>query len=71
MLTTYDDIERHLMSPVYMDGVLRPVVLPFWQKPVAVPDNARTHLTRISKNNVVRIDWLVRSSDMSTILTCL
>ena len=33
-------------------------------------DNARTHLTRISKNNVVRIDWLVRSSDMSTILTC-
>ena len=33
----------------------------------AYDNNARTHLTRISKNNVVRIDW----SDMSTILTWL
>ena len=37
----------------------------------AYDDNTRTHLTRTSKNNVVRIDWSVRSSDMSTILTCL
>ena len=37
----------------------------------ALDDNARIHLTRISKNNVVRIDWSVRSSDMSKILTCL
>ena len=29
--------------------------------------NARKHLTKISKNNVVCIDWLVPSSDMSTI----
>ena len=33
----------------------------------AYDNSAWTHLTRISKNNVVRIDW----SDMSTILTCL
>ena len=31
----------------------------------------QTHLTRISKNNVMRIDCSVGSSDMSTILTCL
>ena len=43
----------------------------FVRKPVTVPGlgwQARTHLTRISKNNVVRIDWSVRSSDMSNIL---
>ena len=63
-------IEGHLISPVYMDEVLRSVVLPFCAKTsgTTMPDNVRTHLTRISKNNVVRIDWLVRSSDMSTIL---
>ena len=50
-----------------MDEVLRPVVLHF-----LCQNNARTHPARISKNsfhqnNVVRNDWPVPSSDMSTI----
>ena len=67
-------IEGHLISQVYMDEVLRSVFLPFCAK---TSDSTRprmkmtTHRTRTSKNNVVRIDWSVRSSDMSTILTCL
>ena len=68
-------IEGHLISPVYMDEVLRSVVLPFCAKTSdsTMPrmTNARTHLTRSSKSNGLRIDWSVRSSDMSKILTCL
>ena len=65
-------IEEYLISQVYMDEVLKSVVLPFCAKP---SDSTRPrmtmseHLTGISKNNVVHIDWTVRSSDISTILT--
>ena len=61
------------MSQSYMNEVLRPVVLHFHsQNQCKKDDNARIYLARISKlffhqNNVVRIDWLVGSSDMSTI----
>ena len=68
-------IEGHLISHVYMDEVLRSVVLPFYEK---TSDSTRPRLTMpehisldSAKNNVVRIDWSVLSSDMSTISTCL
>ena len=68
-------IQEQLISQLYMDEVLRPVVLPFCAKTSGSTMSrmtASTHLTRISKkNNVVRIYWSVRSSDMSTIVTCL
>ena len=63
-------IEGYLISQVYMNSVLGHFVLPFCAKTSggARPRKTmpRTHLTRISKNKVVRIDWLVRSSDIST-----
>ena len=65
-------IEGHLINPVYMDEVLRSVVLPFCAKTSGTTMPRMTmleHTSLISKNNVVRIDWLVRLSDMSTILT--
>ena len=63
--------EGNLIILAYMDEVLRSVVLLFCVKTSDKDDNARTRLTIFSKNNVVRIDWLVCSSDMSKILTCL
>ena len=66
-------IEGHLISQVYMDEALKSVVLPFCAK---TSDSTRPRMTmsehtslESAKNNVVRIDWSVRSSDMSTILT--
>ena len=53
--TDQELIEGHLISPVYMDEVFRSVILLFCAK-TSDSDNARTHLTRISKKNVVRID---------------
>ena len=79
MFTTYDDRSGGYrgaldQSSIHGYGVeaYRPAFLGEnqWQQQ-AEDDKARTHLTRISKNLVVRIDWLGRSSDMSTILTCL
>ena len=55
-----------------MDEALKSVVLPFCVK---TSDSTRPRMTMSehtlleSDNNVVRIDWSVRSSDMSTILT--
>ena len=65
-------IEGHMISQVYMEEALKSVVLPFCAK---TSDNTRPRMTMselfhtsISKNNGVRIDWLVPSSDMSAIL---
>ena len=44
-------IEGHLISQLYMDEVLRSVVLPFCAK-TSDSTNVRAHVTRISKNNV-------------------
>ena len=65
MTTNLGVIEGHLISQVYMDEVLRTVVLPFCMK---TSDSTRTRMTmpehtslESAKNNVVRIDWAVRS----------
>ena len=62
-------IEGHLISQMCMDEAVKSVVLPFCAK---TSDSTRPRMAmseHTSKNNVVRIDWSVRSSDMSTILT--
>ena len=64
-------IQGHLIGHLYTDEMLMSVVLPFLCENQALDENARTQLTRISKNNGVCIKWSVRLSDMSTILTCL
>ena len=68
-------IEGYLISQVYMDEMLRPVVLPFC---AITSDSTRPRKTmpeltslELAYNNAVRIEWSVRSSDMSTILTCI
>ena len=57
-------IEVHLISPVYMDEVLRSVVLLFCAK---TSDSTRPRMTmpehtslESTKNKFVRIDWSVR-----------
>ena len=68
-------IEGYLISQVYMDEVLRSVVLPFCAK---TSDSTMPRMTmpehtslESAKTNVVPIDWSVLLQDMSTILTCL
>ena len=60
-------IEGHLISQVYMDGAVKSVVLPFCAKTNNSTRPRMTMSEHTSKNNVVRIDWSIRSSDMSTI----
>ena len=68
-------IEGHLISPVYMDEVLRSRVLLFCAK---TSDSTRHRMTmpehtslESAKTMLCAFDWSVRSSAMSKILTCL
>ena len=75
MATDLKIIMGNLMSQLYMDDVLRTVVLHFLCfEPVQVPSlgcKTRTRLARISiffhQNNDMRMEWPVPSSDVSTI----
>ena len=72
MTTDLVVIEVNLISRVYMDEVLRSVVLPFCAK---TSDSTRPRMTmpehtslESTEKNAMRIDLSVHSSDMSTVL---